>query len=101
RLALDLVRDLRDHRVPTSAEELAGYEADVLADERVRLTEIRTRTRRHASAPLSRLWAAMRICQVAVTKMARWVDAESEPLRASLRRHPLANVDSALGSEPV
>jgi len=30
-LALALVRDLREHRAPASAEELAGFEADVLA----------------------------------------------------------------------
>ena len=30
-LTLALVRDLREHRVPASAEELAGFETDVLA----------------------------------------------------------------------
>jgi len=30
-LALALVRDLREHRVPASAEELVGFETDVLA----------------------------------------------------------------------
>ena len=30
-MALALVRDLREHRVPASAEELAGFETDVLA----------------------------------------------------------------------
>jgi hypothetical protein len=30
-LALALVRDLREYRVPASAEELAGFETDVLA----------------------------------------------------------------------
>src|ERR687888_408526 len=30
-LALALVRDLREHRVPTSAEELAQFETDALA----------------------------------------------------------------------
>jgi hypothetical protein len=30
-LALALVRDLREHRAPSSAEELAGFETDVLA----------------------------------------------------------------------
>jgi len=30
-VALALVRDLREHRVPASAEELAGFETDVLA----------------------------------------------------------------------
>jgi integrase/recombinase XerD len=30
-LALALVRDLREHRVSASAEELAGFETDVLA----------------------------------------------------------------------
>jgi integrase/recombinase XerD len=30
-LALALVRDLREHRVPASAEELAEFETDVLA----------------------------------------------------------------------
>jgi integrase/recombinase XerD len=30
-LALALVRDLREHRMPVSAEEFAGFETDVLA----------------------------------------------------------------------
>jgi integrase/recombinase XerD len=30
-LTLALVRDLREHRVPASAEELAGFGTDVLA----------------------------------------------------------------------
>jgi integrase/recombinase XerD len=30
-VALALVRDLGEHRVPASAEELAGFETDVLA----------------------------------------------------------------------
>ena len=30
-MALALARDLREHRVPASAEELAGFETDVLA----------------------------------------------------------------------
>ena len=30
-MTLALVRDLREHRVPASAEELAGFETDVLA----------------------------------------------------------------------
>jgi hypothetical protein len=30
-VALALVRDLREHRVPASAEELADFETDVLA----------------------------------------------------------------------
>ena len=30
-MALALVRDLREHRVPASAEELADFETDVLA----------------------------------------------------------------------
>ena len=30
-MALALVRDLREHRVPASAEELDGFETDVLA----------------------------------------------------------------------
>jgi hypothetical protein len=30
-LALALVRDLREHRAPASAEELADFETDVLA----------------------------------------------------------------------
>ena len=30
-MSLALVRDLREHRVPVSAEELAGFETDVLA----------------------------------------------------------------------
>jgi hypothetical protein len=30
-LALALVRDLREHRAPASAEEVAGFETDVLA----------------------------------------------------------------------
>ena len=31
RLALALVRDLRDHRAPVSEEDLADFETDVLA----------------------------------------------------------------------
>lgn len=30
-LALAVVRDLREHRAPTTAEELAGFETDVLS----------------------------------------------------------------------